>query len=255
LIDSLPAGLLQIIEKTSYICVLTGAGISAESGIATFRGQDGLWAKYNPQDLASEPAFRANPELVWAWYQHRRRSVAAAMPNPGHAALSRIEHRIPQFTLATQNVDGLHRVAGSQNVLELHGNIMINRCFQCGIESAVNPDVLADTLLKCPCGGLLRPGVVWFGEPLPADIVQKAVEAARHCQLFLSVGTSSLVYPAASLPEIALEAGIPVVEINPEVTAFSERATFSIHGRAGEILPILTDTFDRVYASSSRSAD
>jgi NAD-dependent deacetylase len=251
---SIPAKLLQTIEKTSYICVLTGAGISAESGIATFRGQNGLWSKYRPEDLANEQAFCANPDYVWRWYQSRRETVASAQPNPGHLALVRIEAVANRFTLVTQNVDGLHQAAGSKNVIELHGNIRINRCMQCGSESSMDEATYQGKVPLCPCGGILRPGVVWFGENLPETAIIRSIQAAQECDLFMTVGTSALVYPAASLPEMALRRNIPVVEINPEETPFSRFATFSIRSNAGGILPQIAEALEIAHASSLRRA-
>ncbi len=230
-------------STASHIAVLTGAGVSAESGVPTFRdAQTGLWAKYRPEELATPDAFRRNPKLVWEWYAWRRERVAQADPNPGHLALAEMESRVPQFTLVTQNVDGLHRRAGSRNVIELHGNITRTKCFR--------EDVVVETWAdtgevppRCPrCGGLLRPDVVWFGESLPAepaDALEAAIEASRSCAVFFSMGTSSVVEPAASLPYEALRRGAVVVEINPAETPLTPRATFVLRGPAGEVLPKL----------------
>ena len=235
----LPASVLQVIIKTKHICVLTGAGISADSGIATFRGADGLWARYRPEDLATPDAFGRDPDLVWKWYQYRREIVAKAKPNPGHAALARWETLAESFTLVTQNVDGLHRVAGSRRVLELHGNIRINRCRDCGVESTMDEITYTGEVPRCPCGGMLRPGVVWFGEPLPEAVFAAALEAAQQCDLFLTVGTSAVVYPAAALPEAARGNGAIVIEVNTEETPFTRYATHHLRGPAGTMLPAL----------------
>lgn len=220
------------------VAVLTGAGVSAESGVPTFRdAQTGLWAKYRPEDLATPTAFRRNPKLVWDWYAWRRTLVARAQPNSGHSALAGMETLFPQFTLITQNVDGLHQLAGSRNVIELHGNISKTKCFnENTFVSAWNET--GEVPPKCPnCNGLLRPAVVWFEEALPEDAVRDALAATISCDVFLSVGTSTVVYPAAALPSAALKNGATVVEINPEPTPFTSKATFSLQGAAGVVLP------------------
>jgi len=227
-----------LVEARS-VAVLTGAGISAESGIPTFRGPGGLWNNYRPEDLATPEAFARDPKLSWEWYDWRRQRVAAAHPNPGHAALAELERRVPAFRLITQNVDGLHRAAGSRNVIELHGSLWRLRCVACAREVENREAPLREIPPRCSCGGLLRPGVVWFGEALPADAIQQAARAAARCDLFLVCGTSAVVYPAASLPERALFAGAKVVEINLEPTPFSEAAHLSLRGKSGEILPRL----------------
>ena len=219
--------------------VLTGSGISAESGVPTFReAQTGLWERFDPQELATPEAFASDPRLVWEWYEWRRELVSGAEPNPGHEALVEIEHKVPSFTLVTQNVDGLHRRAGSENVIELHGNIM---CTLCSAEGLLVEDYDPDAKPPpCPnCGAPLRPGVVWFGEMLPPGALETASEAARGCDLFLSVGTSSLVYPAAALPYEALENGATLVEVNPDQTPLTRHADFVLTGRGGEVLPEL----------------
>ncbi|MBI5059128.1 NAD-dependent deacylase [candidate division KSB1 bacterium] len=237
----IPEQLLEIVEKSAHIGVLTGAGISAESGIATFRGPGGLWSKFKPQELANVEAFLANPELVWSWYQHRRDVLADAKPNAGHLALTAWESLVSDFTLITQNVDGLHRLAGSQRLLELHGNIQVNRCQRCGLESDLRELRFSGDVPVCACGGWLRPGVVWFGESLPEREMQQAFEAAERADLFLTIGTSAQVYPAAALPELARDAGAVVVEINTEETSFSPLAHFSLRGKAGILLPALVE--------------
>ncbi len=222
------------------MAVLTGAGISAESGVPTFReAQTGLWAKYDPQELATPQAFRRDPKLVWEWYAWRREIVGQAAPNPGHMALAELAARVPQFSLITQNVDGLHQRAGSRNVIALHGNITETKCFgnEHFIESWADSDAVPP---HCPiCNELLRPNVVWFGESLPAGALATAVQAARTCDLFLSVGTSALVHPAASLPLLALENGAVTVEINPQSTPLSRWMDFVLSGPAGTVLPQL----------------
>jgi NAD-dependent deacetylase len=241
---SIPPNLINALRSARHVAVLTGAGISAESGVPTFReAQSGLWAKYDPQELATPGAFRRNPALVWEWYEWRRQLVSQAEPNPGHLALAKLEQHLPHLTLITQNVDGLHRQAGSQNIIELHGNIRRTLCFEEGnvVESWEDSN---DVPPRCPrCGGLLRPDVVWFGESLPQAALARAFEAAEQCHLFLSVGTSALVQPAASLPLIALEHGATVVEINPDETVLSHRMTYTLRGPAGQVLPVLVEKF------------
>lgn len=218
--------------------VLTGSGVSAESGVPTFRdAQTGLWENFDPTELATPEAFACDPKLVWEWYEWRRKLIFEARPNPAHFALAEIENRVPDFTLVTQNVDGLHREAGSENILELHGNIRRTVCSE--ERAVVEPDdFIEGTPPRCPrCGAFLRPDVVWFGETLPANATEAASEAARDCEIFISAGTSSVVYPAASLPYEAMENGAIVIEINPEDTPLSSRAGFVRRGSAGEILP------------------
>jgi NAD-dependent deacetylase len=235
-----PAELMAVLRGLSKWAALTGAGVSQESGLRTFRdAQTGLWAQYKPEDLASPEAFRRDPKLIWDWYAWRREAVKGVRPNPGHYALAEIEKRIPGFTLITQNVDGLHRMAGSQNVLELHGNIQRVRCSECQAFAETWGDD-TDAVPQCTvCGGLLRPDVVWFGEALPRDQLEAAVEAARSCDVFFSIGTSGVVQPAASLAHAARKRGALVVEINAEPTPLTPKADFAFHGKSGEILPEL----------------
>ena len=247
--------IIQDIEKAESISVLTGAGISAESGVATFRGKEGIWSKFRPEELANVSAFLANPERVWEWYQHRRNLLANVKPNPGHYALSKWETLVKHFTLATQNVDGLHQLAGSRNVLELHGNIRTNRCQLCGLESDAADVGFDGQVPLCGCGGMFRPGVVWFGEMLPEHVIQQAFLAAQTCDLFLTVGTSALVYPAASLPEIARESGATVVEVNIEETPFSGLATHHLRGKSGVILPQLVAAYESHHKLDSHSSE
>ena len=225
--------------------MLTGAGISAESGIPTFRdAQTGLWARYRPEDLATPQAFQRDPKLVWEWYEWRRTLIAKSKPNLGHYALVDMERNVPEFRLITQNVDGFHQQAGSGErfpVIELHGNILRNRCskedilIDCWDESEGLPP-------RCPfCGSFLRPDVVWFGEPLPSGAIQAAWEVAQSCQIFFSIGTSSVVEPAASLPFVALQSGAAIVEINPIPTPLTQTANYHLVGPSGKILPLLLD--------------
>ena len=229
----------EALRKSLSISVLTGAGISAESGIPTFRAKDGLWSKFRPEELANIQAFMKNPRLVWEWYQYRRKIITEAEPNPGHYALAQWEGQHDSFTLITQNVDGLHARAGSQNIIELHGNIMRNRCLSCGNVSETENVNLEGEVPLCVCGGMLRPDVVWFGEMLPPEAVNAAFHAAETADVFLSVGTSALVHPAASLPEIAKSSGAFLFEINLEPTPLTPHVDVFLEGPSGEILPEL----------------
>jgi NAD-dependent deacetylase len=241
---TIPAALIEKLATARHVTVLTGAGVSAESGVPTFRdAQTGLWAQYSPEDLATPSAFRRNPRLLWEWYEWRRETVAKAAPNPAHHALTTMQIRFPRFTLITQNVDGLHQRAGSRDVIELHGNITRTKCFE---ENTVVTKwrETGDVPPKCPsCGGMLRPDVVWFEEPLPEQAIAAAFAASHSCDLFLCVGTSTAVYPAASLPFEALRAGAAVVEINPQPTPLTAKAHFVLSGPAGIVLPELLREF------------
>lgn len=231
--------MVEALRAARRVVALTGSGISAESGVPTFRdAQTGLWARYDPQELATPEAFARDPDLVWKWYAWRRGLVEGASPNAGHEALADLARRVPVFSLITQNVDGLHQEAGSDNVVELHGNIRRSRC---PVENVtVEPDEMDHLPPPCSnCGSPLRPDVVWFGEALPVAELGTASTAARSCDFFLSIGTSGLVYPAASLPHEAQESGATVVEVNPDPTPLSAHADFVVRGRAGEVLPRL----------------
>ncbi|HHM24324.1 MAG TPA: NAD-dependent deacylase [Bacteroidetes bacterium] len=240
----IPDRLIKKLLEARSVAVLTGAGISAESGVPTFRGEDGLWKKFRPEELANFNAFIRNPDLVWEWYQYRRRLITEVEPNPGHYALAEMERLFPEFLLITQNVDGLHAKAGSRKIVELHGNILRNRCIQC---NAIYTDLEweeGEKVPHCPkCGGLIRPDVVWFGELLPPGAMEKAEEAARNCDVFFSVGTSAVVYPAAALPEVAAQHGAFVVEVNPEPTPVSQIANVVIREKAGVALPEILRRF------------
>lgn len=235
------------IEDAHSITVLTGAGISAESGIPTFReAQQGLWSRYNPEELATPRAFRQNPHLVMEWYRWRADLVQRAEPNPGHLALVNLEEycqgQQKEFHLLTQNVDNLHLQAGSTQVLELHGNIHRLKCSQCGKPSSMSlsawdPD---EQLPACStCGGLLRPDVVWFGENLSTEVINRSFQAARSSDLFFTIGTSALVQPAAALPAEAKQAGAVLIEINPQQTPLSQKVDYQLPFPAGEVLPRL----------------
>ena len=222
--------------------MLTGAGISAESGIPTFRdAQTGLWARYDPMQLATEEGFRGNPPLVWRWYAWRRGLVSKAEPNGGHRALAAAASRFERFTVITQNVDGLHANAGSSALIELHGNIMRTLCLErCGFREDRIDRLPAGDPPHCPrCGSFLRPGVVWFGEMLDPDALEQASSAATECDVMLVVGTSGLVFPAAALPSRTRARGGAVITVNPENTELDALATVSVHGKAAEILPTL----------------
>jgi NAD-dependent deacetylase len=221
------------------VAVLTGAGISAESGIPTFRGEGGLWNNYRAEDLATPEAFARDPRLVWDWYNWRRELIAKSKPNPAHLALVKLQIAKPSFTLITQNVDGLHDLAGSGRVLKLHGDIWRLRCTTCGANWPDRRAPLPTLPPHCACGGLARPGVVWFGEGLPEGMMKEAEHAVAACEVFLVIGTSAVVYPAAGLVPSAKQNGATVIEINTEATAFSEVVDFALQGPAGEMLPKL----------------
>ena len=230
------------------MAVLTGAGVSAESGIPTFRDkQTGLWEKFDVMDLATPHAFERDPSLVWGWYEWRRALIKKAQPNPAHRALAALEAHVPQLTLITQNVDDLHERAGSQGTIHLHGSLEEPRCAHCetpyahppGIPEAPDADGRVEPPRCLSCGGHVRPGVVWFGEPLPELMWLAAVTAASSCEIFFSIGTSSLVQPAASLVEHSRGAGAVTVEVNPNPTESDLPFDYSIQGAAGEELPRL----------------
>jgi NAD-dependent deacetylase len=228
----------NLLKKASKLTVLTGAGISAESGVPTFRGSAGLWKQFRPEDLATPEAFARDPDLVWEWYDWRRGLLAKAQPNAGHRALAEIEQRIPQFTLITQNVDGLHQYAGSESVLEIHGSIWKLRCTKCNREW-LDRSVPLKLPPHCECGSLARPGVVWFGESLPVAIWAAAEHAITACDVLIVVGTSAVVYPAAGLIGLAKSSGATVIEVNVEATPVSGLVDCTVTGPAGQILPEL----------------
>ncbi|KAB0596818.1 NAD-dependent deacylase [Cupriavidus pauculus] len=227
------------VHAAQNIFVLTGAGISAESGVPTFRDAlTGLWARFDPEELATEEAYRRQPALVWQWYQHRRELVSAAKPNPAHYALAELARR-KSVTLVTQNIDGLHQQAGSEHVVELHGNLFANKWLDgCGRCDTV-PPVPGEPPHCALCGAMMRPGVVWFGEDLPRVARFRADHAAQHCDLCLVVGTSGLVYPAAALPGLAKEHGARVIVVNPQPSALDDTADLVLRAAAGECLPLL----------------
>jgi len=230
----------QLVEKmksTQCVTVLTGAGVSAESGVPTFRGEAGLWREYRPEQLATPDAFEQDPKLVWEWYQWRRSLIYNVKPNRGHDVLVKMERKFKDFHLITQNVDGLHYLAGNRNLLELHGNIMRHRCVSCQKKAYADMTEKQEALPHCSCGGLYRPDVVWFGEMLDPDVLNQAFDLSSQSDLFFVIGTSAVVQPAASLPLIAKKGGAYVVEINGDPTPITSLVDLSLIGRAGEILP------------------
>src|SRR5210317_36583 len=237
----IPDALVSALRDARHVCVLTGAGVSAESGVPTFReAQDGLWSRYDPQDLATPEAFLADPALVWRWYRWRRELVADAQPNPGHHAIARSGELVPRLSLVTQNVDNLHQRAGSKDVVEFHGNLFDDRCYADGSRHVGDDSLDVPT---CPdCGGHLRPGVVWFGEAIPEEALNESCAAAVDCDVFLSVGTSSVVYPAAGLANLAKDNGALVVEINPSPTMSASYFDIAIAEKSGVILPELVES-------------
>jgi NAD-dependent deacetylase len=217
--------------------VLTGAGVSAESGVPTFRGAGGLWRDFRAEDLATPQAFARDPKLVWEWYDWRRQQMAVVRPNDAHAALASFAARTAGFTLITQNVDGLHDAAGSEDAIKVHGDIWDLRCTRCAFAVRDTRVPLPELPPRCGCGALLRPGVVWFGEALPVQAWTRAERAAVSCGVFLVVGTSALVYPAAGLIDVARAVRASVIEVNLDETPYSTMVDVSLRGKAGELLP------------------
>ncbi|MEM7431900.1 MAG: NAD-dependent deacylase [Pseudomonadota bacterium] len=237
----IPSKLVEAIRDAQHVCVVTGAGISAESGIPTFReAQQGLWEKHRPEDLATPEAFSRDPDFVWQWYRWRRQLVSKVAPNAAHVAIASLADTVKTLTLITQNVDGLHQRAGSRDVIEFHGNLFVNRCFVEGVIVDVDDDI--ETAPYCPaCAARVRPGVVWFGEGIPADAIQRSLAAAAGCDVFLAVGTSSQVYPAAGLAELAQDNGACAAEFNLEPTPLSSQFDHCVIGKAGTTLPELVE--------------
>lgn len=236
----------EIIGEARVVAVSSGAGISKESGVPTFReAQDGLWARYDPEQLATPQAFRRNPDLVWSWYMYRHDLVSRAKPNPGHDALAALEDLVPVIVVLTQNVDGLHAEAGSTDVVELHGNIRRYRCFaDCqGNSTLIDLNRITydhEHAPPCPyCGDMVRPDVVWYGEILPSQALQRAFEVASGCDVMLVVGTSGIVHPAASLPHRARQMGAAVIEVNPVTSLITPIADLFLKGPSGQVLPQL----------------
>jgi len=231
------------IKNYKKIVFVTGAGISQESGIPTFRGKDGLWRNYDPMKLATIDAFYKNPKLVWEWYNERRNNIFQAQPNQGHNAIAELE-KYAQVMVLTQNIDGLHKKAGSSNVLELHGSIVKIKCSICDYNEEILTEI-SDFPPLCKCGNILRPDVVWFGEPLPQDVWQNAIEFASRCDLMVIVGTSLVVSPANTLPLYAKQNNATLIEINPEKTEMSEEMDEIIRNTSVEILPKLVSLFKK----------
>ncbi len=233
------------IINSKYLIALTGAGVSSESGIPTFRGKNGLWKQYKADELATPEAFKKNPKLVWQWYSWRISIVLSAKPNPAHYSLAYLEKIGILKALITQNVDDLHERAGSKNVIKLHGDILTVKCPSCGYEHRIwkPPQIIPP---KCPrCRSIMRPGVVWFGERIPPDIIDKALSEAEKADVILVIGTSGVVMPAGAIPEIVKRNGGKVIEINIERTAISPIADIFIKGKAGEVLPKIVEEINR----------
>ena len=229
---------VSALRAARHVCVLTGAGISAESGVPTFRdAQTGLWAKFRPEDLATPEAFARDPRRIWEWYEWRRELVRCAQPNAGHRALAELARIVPRLTLVTQNVDSLHQRAGSEGVIEYHGNILRDRCTAEGIVTDRSP-LSVTGLPECArCGELLRPDVVWFGEAIPRSALLQADVAAADSDVFMAIGTAAVVYPAAGLAERALRSGAKIIEINTESTELTPLADVALQGPSGQLLP------------------
>ena len=246
------AEVARVLASSKNVIAFTGAGISAESGIPTFRGKDGLWKKYRPEELATPEAFERNPKLVWDFYKWMIKKILKAKPNPAHYSLVELEKMGILKAVITQNVDDLHREAGTKNLIELHGNIFRVRCTSCEFrehlkESGRIDEILSEDLPKCPkCGSLLRPDVVWFGEPLPSKELNEAFKLAKEADVVIVVGTSGLVYPAAYIPYIVKDSGGVVIEINVQKSGITPIADFFLRGKAGEILPKLVQEVRRI---------
>ncbi|MFA3783733.1 NAD-dependent deacetylase [Melioribacteraceae bacterium 4301-Me] len=240
---------LERLNIAKKIVFFTGAGISAESGIPTFRGKDGIWNKLKPEELANFNAFLKNPDMVWEWYQHRKKIIHESKPNAGHFAIADFQDYFDDVVVITQNIDNLHRRAGSKKIFELHGNIERNYCIDCGTFYNTPELEITEGVPKCKkCGGLIRPDVVWFGEMLPEDQYTQSEKAAQACDICFVVGTSAVVYPAAFIPLSAKQSGAYMVEINIEHTEFSYYANYSILGEAGKVLPLIVDELKKIRA-------
>jgi NAD-dependent deacetylase len=232
------ADAVRLLKRAKKVTALTGAGVSAESSVPTFRGEGGLWKKFRAEELATPEAFQRDPALVWEWYGYRQKIVEGCRPNPAHQFLAKMENYFEDFCLVTQNVDGLHRKAGSRRILELHGSLFQARCT--GEGRVLEFSLGEDPLPRCPrCGAMLRPNVVWFGESLDGDILDEAMARSLDCDAFIVAGTSALVQPAASLPVMAKRGGAGVIEVNLDATPLSRMVDVSIRGKAGEILPLI----------------
>lgn len=241
---------LDQLSKARRIVFFTGAGISAESGIPTFRGKDGIWNKLKPEELANFDAFIQNPKMVWEWYNHRKKIIHDSQPNAGHYAISEMQNLFDEVTVVTQNIDNLHRRAGSKNVFELHGNIERNYCVNC--HTFFNEELdFSNGVPECKCGGLIRPDVVWFGEYLPQDQFAGGENAAMNSDIFFVIGTSAVVYPAAGLVHEAKRSSSFIVEVNIEATEISSICDQSFFGEAGKILPEIVNEIKKIKKSKS----
>jgi NAD-dependent deacetylase len=242
----IPERLIDRLQQARSVVAFTGAGISAESGVPTFRSPDGIWSKFNPEELASMEGFLRNPTLVWEWYAHRKALMREVRPNPGHEALVRLETLVPRVTVITQNIDGLHGRAGSRTVLELHGNIERNYCLSCGRPHSSEEIGAQEGPPHCVrCGGMVRPDVVWFGEQLPEEEWEDSVRSSGMADVFFSIGTSAVVYPAASLPLVALQGGAYLVEVNPEPTSLTPKVHEFLQGASGVVLPAIVRALEQ----------
>jgi NAD-dependent deacetylase len=242
--------LAKALHKSSHTAVLTGAGVSAESGVPTFRDtQAGLWANYRPEDLATPEAFARDPKIVWQWYAWRRQLLASVQPNPGHIALAQLQNIVPEFTLITQNVDGLHQQAGSRDVIEFHGNVTRTICSDPSCGGQWQSDDERHPPVCSVCGSYFRPDVVWFGESIPDSAMAASLTALATCDLFISIGTSSVVYPAAGMAQQAAANGATIAEINPTATPLSSDADIVIAGSSGLVLPALIKSFNYLNVS------
>jgi len=234
--------LIENLKNARSVVFFTGAGISAESGISTFRGKNGIWNKLKPEELANFNAFMKNPDMVWEWYNHRKKIIHESEPNPAHLTIAEMQKHFDDVTVVTQNIDNLHRRAGSNKIYELHGNIERNYCVKC--KKFYNEELdFSEGVPKCDCGGLIRPDVVWFGEFLPQDQFKAGEEAAMNADIFFIVGTSAVVYPAAGLVYTAKQSGAVLVEINIKATEVSAFVDYSFLGKAGEILPEILNKY------------
>ena len=252
--------LVQRLSRAAHVTVFTGAGVSAESGIATFRDPGGVWTKFKPEELANVNAFLNNPTLVQEWYMARKKMAQEAEPNPGHLAIAQLEHdlksRGKDFAIVTQNVDNLHRRAGNENIIELHGNITRSYCFDCRREATEEEvdNMFGGGALTCPaCKGMIRPDVVWFGEQLPYQAIEDAVDAAHRTSVLLSIGTSSVVYPAAQIPIMAKEHGAYIAEINIQRSDLAPVMDEVVIGKSGEVLPLLFEAYKEAVLASNDS--
>ena len=248
---SLPQTLIAALQQTKHLVVFTGSGVSAESGIATFRDAlTGLWERFNVKDLATPEAFRRDEALVWGWYEWRRMKVLRAQPNPAHIAIAALAQHVSKLTVITQNVDDLHERAGSVGVLHLHGSLHRPHCSVCGqahsLPRGTPKEPQGGRRVSPPrcmnCGGSVRPGVVWFGEDLPGEVISHAIATVRDCDVLIAIGTSGLVEPAARLPHLAMQADAKVVQVNPSSTPLDDACTWSLRGAAGSVIPTLLQT-------------